>query len=214
MKKIFSIRPKNQICFLTFLFVFSAAYFVGCSSSEETKTIEKKPEPKVVVEPPKETAVTKTFDFGQWYVVSNAKIALGQTQDVMDMLASGAVSVKRGDKSVFLLNKIEHGNVETILAIEFDKIEIGKPVNIKPLRFAFYRFFWDENKRIDGKSADGFVFFESKEEGTVSGSLDVNIQGVSKSWQTPDTSVSVNLKGTFRLRLLGIDEVKAFRQGK
>ncbi len=184
----------------------------GRGSSEETKTAEKKAEPKVV-ESPKETAVTKTFDFGQWYVVSDAQLALGQTQDALDMLAAGAVSVKHGKKTAFLLDRIDPENVETILGIEFDHIEIGKPINIKPLKVVFYRFFWDENKRVDGKSADGFVFFESREKDFVSGSLDVNIQGVTKSLQAPDSSVSVNLKGTFRLRLLGIDEVKSFRQG-
>lgn len=204
-------RPK---IILAILAVCIGTPLAGCGSSEETKTVEKKPEPKVVVESPKETAVTKTFDFAQWYVVSDAQLALGQTQDALDMLAAGAVSVKRGEKTAFLLDKINPANVETILAIEFDHIEIGKPVNIKPLKVVFYRFFWDENKRIDGLSTDGFVFFESREKNFVSGSLDVNIQGVTKSLQAPDSSFSLNLKGTFRLRLLGIDEVKTFRQGK
>jgi uncharacterized protein YcfL len=200
-------------CFFVALFMLAAIYLYGCSSSEETKTTETKQEPQIVVEPLK-TPVPKTYDFRQWCLVSDAQVAEGKTQDAMDVFASGAVSVKRGTKQVMLLDKIESGNIETILAIEFDEVNIGKPANIKPLKVTFYRFFWNDNKRIDGKACDGYVFFEAVDNGFVSGNLDVNIVGVSKSWDKPDTAAGVNIKGTFRLRLVGIDSLKANRQGK
>jgi hypothetical protein len=201
------------------LIVTTILALTSCSATEEVTPPPKKD--TVVVKPPEpKPEPVRNFDFADRYVISNAEIApdLTSKENIKDFITGDFVQFRKGNRHILLIDKFEDDNsapgskVETVLAIQFDKMQVGT-TNVKDpsCKIVFYRTFFNADRsnrsRIDGKQADGFLQIESYTENDVTGKFDLNVEGVQKAFDKPETPVRVKFAGSFQLRYIPVTSV-------
>ena len=188
------------------LLVLPVFWLASCSGSKEgIQTV--KPETQKTPTPVPEVD-TRIYDYEDRYFVKDASI--DRDTNVDDPLqAIRVIQLKSGPNQVLVLSKIEKVNgigVETWFGVEQPSFAPGVYDIAQAANVRFYRFFLGPNsKRFDGKAFRGAITIERAQDGMLIGTMDIMINGMTKSFTEPSANFSSTLSGSFRIKEVPIE---------
>ncbi len=195
----------NTRTFVTIGLLASALVWSSCSSTKDQEA--PPPPPPVVTPPPPVVVPERSFAFTERYFVPNAVIA--PERDVKDPLqALRVIQLDKGPHQVLVIStfeKTKEGDhevgVENWLGIEMPRVSPGVYNITDAVKIQFFRFFLgNEGKRFDGFSYDGTLHIESRENGFLTGSVELVITGMIRSFHTAPEEFKTSFSGSFRIR--------------
>lgn len=188
------------------ILLLSLVWLAACSSSkEEIQTV--KPETQKTPVPIPDVD-TRVYDFEDRYFVKDASIDR-ETNIENPVQALRIIQLKPGSNQVLVISKMDKVDgvgVETWFGIEQSSFAPGTYDVAKAANVKFYRFVLGPNsKRFDGSAFRGTITIEREKDGMLIGTMDVSINGMTKSFTEPSAVFSSPLFGSFRIKEVPIE---------
>jgi hypothetical protein len=176
----------------------------SCSSPrEDVKVI---PAP-IAAEPARAPEPERLYKYEDRFFVRHA--ALAPPTAVDDPLqAIRVIQLKEGEGDVLVISAFGTTtvdgatyNTETWLGIELPSIARGRYDLARNAKLMFYRFILgSSSSRFEGVSYQGGLEVESIADGYIAGAVDLEINGITKSFTAPPRKESLAFSGSFRIK--------------
>ena len=135
------------------------------------------------------------------YTFDDASAAERHTVQYSESFGSRAI-YKDGWWACARIDRVPWGfSPETLARFAPGVYDIAQAANVR-----FYRFFLGPNsKRFDGKAFRGAITIERAQDGMLIGTMDIMINGMTKSFTEPSANFSSTLSGSFRIKEVPIE---------
>jgi len=196
----------------TFLFSLTLLLFSCSAPKEEIK--------EVIVDKPTQTTPvpdtdTEVYRYNDRYFVKDASIDLSTNIDD-PLQALRVIQLMPGHNQVLVISSFREDEesdagerTETWFGLEMPSFEQGSYRLADASKVMFYQFYLGEKRRrLDGESFDGTITITGEKNGSLTGYIEANIKGKTKSFDSPSEPFRLIFSGSFKVKNVPLEATR------